>query len=95
MPRGGVPTLTAETLWASFTVPGIATYLPGGASRHPVCSRLDGGGAGPGGGGATLPDGSGGGGPDIPIVPLPLAGWLLVSSLTALAGLSRSRRWSS
>lgn len=52
-----------------------------------------GGGNAPGGGDGTTP--GGGGGPDIPVVPLPLAGWLLASSLAALAGLSRSRRRSS
>ena len=151
VPRGGAPILTAETFWAPFTAPGIATYLPGGAGRNPVRGPVNGGGAGPGGGtpiagipigsipigggaggggtspgggntppgggstppgggsgtppgggggtspggGGSTPPGGGGGGPEIPVVPLPLAGWLLASSLVALAGLSRSRRRSS
>jgi hypothetical protein len=90
--------------------PGIATYLPmgnGGGSftnggtgpgtGTPIAGiPIGGGGTLPtsGGGGGTAP-GGGGGGPDIPVVPLPLAGWLLASSLAALAGLSQRRRRSS
>ena len=161
VPRSSGPAVTAETFWAPFTAPGIASYLPGGGARNPVRGPFTGGGTGsagnppipnipipsipigggpngggggsspgggggttpgggggtggggtspgggggttpgggggttPGGGGGTTPGGGGGGGPDIPVVPLPLAGWLLASSLAALAGLSRSRRRSS
>jgi len=54
---------------------------PGGGGTSPGNTPIDGGGTLGGGGSGTTPD--------IPVVPLPLTGWLLASSMLALVGVRR------
>ena len=74
------------------TTPGGGTTPEGGTTpgggTNPEGGTNPGGGTTPGGG--TNP--GGGGGPDVPVVPLPTAGWLLGASLLALLGLRRRDR---
>jgi hypothetical protein len=79
------------------TMHGTGGNIPSGING----STTPGGGSGttPGGDGGTTPGGDGGttpggdgGGPGVPVVPLPMTGWLLALSLVAMAGLVRRRR---